>query len=217
VFPAIEFRDSVQNRLVLFNLSTIDTKTATIRITFPESGEAVERSYVLAALERRVVDLDALRPAGATGAVVRLGAGSVRGFVESVDSERGDSVAASPGSSAFTRWAFADGFLDRNTAGAVGFETLSLYNPDATAAVIEVRLLFTDGTFADREVTVQGRSMLQLRLDQEDVILEHAQLNFYSIMVTSPTPIVASMTHWDLFQGGGWATLGTPSGVGGNV
>lgn len=62
-----------------------------------------------------------------------------------------------------------------------------------------------------------GGATLQLRLDQEEAILEHAQLNFYSIVVTSATPIVASMTHWDLFQGGGWATLGTPSGMRGEA
>src|SRR5690606_7558667 len=100
LFPAIEFRDSVRNRLVLFNLSTSEAQTATIRITFSGSGEPVERSYVLDPLERCVVDLDELRSPDASGAVVRLDAGMVRGFVESVDSERGDSVATSPGSSA---------------------------------------------------------------------------------------------------------------------
>ena len=56
-------------------------------------------------------------------------------------------------------------------------------------------------------------STLRIRLDQENSILDHAQLNFYSIVVTSNTPVIASMIHWDLFQGGGWATLGTPGTI----
>jgi hypothetical protein len=133
--------------------------------------------------------------------------------VESIDTTRGDSVGTSVAVSTAATWAFADGFLDRDTAGTVGFETISVYNPGVGAQTATVRFLFTDGFTITRTVQIEaGRTAnLDLHLDQE--LIGHSQLNFFSTIVTGEAPLIASMTHWDLFQGGGWATLGTPIGA----
>lgn len=214
VFPLVEFRDQVQNRLTLFNSLGDQSAIATVRLTYPGTATPPTMlSYMLDPLERRVIDLDEMRPVDAIFATVRVEGIDVRSRVDSVDADRGDSVVATPASSAFTVWAFADGFLDRNTAGRTGLETLAIFNPSMTDADVRVRFLFSDGAFVDRNLTLSPGSTQRLRLDQELAILDHTQLNFYSMMVYSAMPTVASMIHWDLFQHGGWATLGTPGGT----
>jgi hypothetical protein len=217
-FPVIEYRDTTQNSLVLFNTSDNNDVATTVQITYAGVNAApTVLNLSLDSRGRQVVDLNANRPDGATSASVRVTGAGIRSHVESVDATRGDSSVAAPAARAFTVWAFADGFLDSNTAGTVGFETIGLYNPGAQATNVRVRYLFNDGTFADRFVNVASGASGRVQLDQDDLILNHGQLNFYSIMVYADTPVVASMIHWDLFQGGGWASLGTPGGTPGGV
>lgn len=210
VFPLVEFRESTDNDLKLYNPSNSNIDI-TVRYMYnganPSSSQV---TYSVPARQHMDIDLDDLAPNGAESVTLRVTGGYVQ--VVSVDETRGDSLQATPASTAYTKWAFGDGFLDRNTAGTVGFETLAIYNPNVAAQDIQVRFHFTDGTFADRTISVGAQSGGSLRLDQENLILDHAQLNFYSISVTANVPVVASMIHWDLFQGGGWASLGTPGG-----
>ena len=210
VFPLVEFRESTDNRLALFNPAT-EAIDVTVRYVFINSAQApTEVTYNLAARERQTIDLDALRPDDAEAVSLRVVGGYVQ--VTSVDESRGDSLQATGASTAYDTWTFGDGFLDSNTAGTVGFESLGIYNPSLTPQEVQVRFFFTDGTIGDTFVTVGGRESGQVRLDQESQILNHGQLNFYSIAVYGQTPVVASMVHWDLFQGGGWSSLGTPGG-----
>jgi hypothetical protein len=57
----------------------------------------------------------------------------------------------------------------------------------------------------------------RLALEVESAITDHAPNAWYGIMVYGEGAIVASLTHWDLTQGGGWSTLGTPQGSVGAV
>ena len=210
VFPLVEFRESTDNQLTLFNPAT-DAIDVTVRYVFINSAQPpAEVTYNLAARERQTIDLDALRPADADAVSLRVVGGYVQ--VTSVDESRGDSLQATAASTAYDTWTFGDGFLDSNTAGTVGFESLGIYNPSLTAQEVQVRFFFTDGTIGDTFITIGAREAGRVRLDQEQQILNHAQLNFYSIAVYGQSPVVASMVHWDLFQGGGWSSLGTPGG-----
>lgn len=211
VFPTVEFRDSTDNDLILFNPGESEINVTVQSIYMGSAQGPTEVTYVVAARSRMVIDLDDERPQDAEGVTLRVTGGYVQ--VISVDETRGDSLQASAASSSATRWTFGDGFLDTNTAGTVGFETLGLYNPRATAQDVTIRFLFTDGTSAQRVVNLAAGAATRIELDQEDLILNHAQLNFYSIEVTSADPIIAAMVHWDLFQGGGWASIGTPGGT----
>jgi hypothetical protein len=214
-FPLVEYRDGVTNRLVLFNTGG-GASSATVHLTYVGSATGPATQVVpLAANGRSVIDLNTGRPNDATGVSVRIEGANIRGHVESIDPTRGDSFATAPANRSYSVWAFADGFLDRNTAGTVGFESIALYNPGGAATNVRLRYLFTDGTFADRTLSVNAGGTSRVRLDQDNLILDHAQLNFYSIVVYADTPVVASMIHWDLFQGGGWSTLGTPGGASG--
>lgn len=211
VYPAVEFRESTDNDLILFNPadSAIDV---IVRSSYIGTDDApTEITYSLAPNERRVVDLDDERPEDATAVSLRVQGGYIQ--LISVDETRGDSLQETGASVSATRWTFGDGFLDRNTAGTVGFETLGIYNPSNQSQLVTVRFIFTDGTFTQRNINVDSRSGATLQLDQENLILDHDQLNFYSIEVTSQAPVVANMIHWDLFQGGGWASIGTPGGL----
>jgi hypothetical protein len=213
VFPLVEFRDSTDNQLHLFNPSTDDIDV-TVEYKYIDSAQAPSQvTYSVAGRTRMNIDLDNLRPNDASAVALRVTGGYVQ--VTSEDQTRGDSLEATAASTALSVWAFGDGFLDSNTAGTVGFESLGIYNPSASEQQVLVRFLFNDGTFADRHVDVAARSSARLQLDQEPLILNHAQLNFYSIAVYGQSPIIASMIHWDLFQGGGWASLGTPGGTSG--
>jgi hypothetical protein len=210
VFPLVEFRESTDNQLVLFNPAGAEIDV-TVRFMYIDSAQApAEVTYAVPARQRLSVDLDNLRPNDASAVTLRVTGGYVQ--VLSVDETRGDSLQASAASTAYSVWTFGDGFLDSNTAGTVGFESLGIYNPRVTEQQVQVRFFFTDGTVGDRFVTIAPRSGARLQLDQEPLILQHGQLNFYSIAVYAQSQVVASMVHWDLFQGGGWTSIGTPGG-----
>jgi hypothetical protein len=213
VFPLVEFRESTDNQLRLFNPSTSEIEV-TVRYSYIDSAEpASEVTYTVPMRSHVSIDLDDLSPDDADAVALRVVGGYVQ--LTSEDPTRGDSLEATAASSASSVWTFGDGFLDSNTAGTVGFESLGIYNPSFSSQDVLVRFFFTDGTFADRTVNVGARAGVRLQLDQEDLILNHSQLNFYSIAVYGQTPVIATMIHWDLFQGGGWASLGTPGGSAG--
>jgi hypothetical protein len=218
VVPLVEFRTGMTNSVVLFN--TGDAGADVTVVTSYQEADIPDRTrmYHLTPGLRLVLDPGENLPGGATRATLRItGTWTVLEQYEGVDAIRGDSVGTGPGNTTATTWAFADGFLDRDTAGTVGFETISIYNPGAGAQTATVRFLFSDGFTITRTVQIEaGRTAnLDLHLDQE--LIGHSQLNFFSTVVTGESPLIASMTHWDLFQGGGWETLGTPIGTTGTL
>lgn len=211
-FAPIELREGTSSRLVLFNLSRSLTSTATVLFTYADAGGAsITRSFILAPLQRRVVDLALNAPPGASDVAIHVAGPGIAALVDTSNPARGDSTAASAATQPSRTWAFADGFLDRDTAGSIGFESLALFNPAGSTATVTIRFLFSDGAIIERAATLGSLDTFRMSIDEDQEITGHSQLNFFSIMVYSDVPIVASMTHWDLFQGGGWSTLGTPS------
>ena len=126
----------------------------------------------------------------------------------------GDADATSPATIAATRFFFGDAFLFVPDAGTKYFETLFLYNPAAVDTDITVKLLFIDGTSATfiQPVDAGGFAEIQLHRQPELVVDRTGNIHF-SVDLSAPTPFNASMVHYDLFLGGGWATTGIPFGI----
>lgn len=130
------------------------------------------------------------------------------------ESTKGDSTATQAGTQAASSWFFGDAFINSSSAGVKYFETLNFYNPDAALGLpVTVSLFFNDGTSATVVVNVGADGFAALNLHNLPAILDHADLNFFSIQVAAERPFITSMTHYDLFLGGGWTSSGAPLGL----
>ena len=152
--------------------------------------------------------------------------------VSVVASERqlGESNASSGAVNAGTGLFFGDAFINTALAGQSYFETLSFYNPASIATEITVELLFSDGTTDSFRINLAANDFTAVNLHQllgsaflantdrpsgfdASAVLGRPGLNFFSISVTAPTPIVANLTHYDLFLRGGWGNAGGVFGL----
>lgn len=116
-------------------------------------------------------------------------------------------------SSAGTNYFFGDAFINPALAGQLYFETLNIFNPASVTATVTIRLLFTDSEFIDVNRTIGPRGFAEVRLHELPALIDPGALAFFSIRVSAPTPIVTTLTHYDLFLGGGWTTNGAPLGL----
>ena len=100
-------------------------------------------------------------------------------------------------------------------AGTLYFETVSLYNPTSLATVITVKLLFTGTTdFVTFDVPVAAHSFGQLKLhERPELIVDRTGELKFSIEANAPVPVISTLTHYDLFLGGGWTSGGVPFGL----
>lgn len=135
----------------------------------------------------------------------------VTGSVIEYQNGDGDSTAAA--TVAAREYVFGDLFVNPAFAGVTYIEKLGLFNPSATAIDVTVKFLFVDGTTADLVVNVGARDFGFVQIDQATQILSRGTPTAFSLDITSQTPIVASLTHYDLFLNGGWSTLGAPIGL----
>lgn len=129
--------------------------------------------------------------------------------------QNGEADATSAAVEGGTSFFFGDGFMNTALAGEFYFETLAFYNPTGQATTVTVKLLFTGVTdFISVSVPVSSRGYAQLKLHElSQLIVDRPGLNFYSIQVDSIVPIAATLTHYDLFLGGGWTTNGVSLGL----
>lgn len=127
--------------------------------------------------------------------------------------QNGDGDATAAAIVAAQTYVFGDLFVNPASAGITYIENLGLYNPSGTAINVTMTLLFTDGTSSSRVVNVGSRDFAFVKLDQEQAVLARGVPTAYSLVVTSQTPIVASVSHYDLFLNGGWSTLGATVGI----
>lgn len=142
--------------------------------------------------------------------------------------QRGDADATRPLTSAGTRYFFGDAYIQRDKAGTEYFETLYFYNPTDRATTVTISLLFNHGVAADtpandpsypirnRTFTVDlpAKSSRLVNLHERAEILERPTVdNWFAIDAQATVPFVMTMTHYDLFLGGGWANDGVPLGI----
>lgn len=132
--------------------------------------------------------------------------------VASDESQLGDADSTQPATTAGTRFYFGDAFVDPSQAGRLYFESLFLANPTGTAQNIAVRLVFIDSTTATFIVPVAANGFAQVKLHERPEVLNKVGSPWFALDLTSATPFIASMQHYDLAFGGGWATSGIPLG-----
>ncbi|MBL9001706.1 MAG: VCBS repeat-containing protein [Phycisphaerae bacterium] len=210
VFAGVELRPTAVHDLSLFNTGT-ETVEVTLESSF-DTGAVSTRSVFVPPRQRLTFDPFASAPIGAAFGSLRLsgliGEGGVVGALSTQDFSRGDLVSTGPTGIAARGWAFGDAFLAQATAGISEFETLVVYNPSQGPLDITVTYHFLDGSVSSRVLSVAARSPAGVRLHEESVITDFGPLVWYGISLSAPSPVVATMTHWDLSQGGGWATIG---------
>ena len=142
--------------------------------------------------------------------------------------QRGDADSSRPLTSAGTRYFFGDAYIQRDLAGSQYFETLYFYNPTDRDTTVSITLLFNQGVaentaandplfgFRNRTftVTLPAKSARLVNLHERAEILGRPTVdNFFAIDASSNVPFVMTMTHYDLFLGGGWANDGAPFGI----
>ena len=83
---------------------------------------------------------------------------------------------------------------------------------DLGQVTVRVTFLFNDGTQAAREVRVAGGGFARLLLHKEAAILARDHGTPFSVLVQAATPVVTSMSHYDLYIHGGWGSVAQPGG-----
>lgn len=214
VIPSLTNGDSVTGEVVLLNptsaaaIVNLTGKYLTtglpdlIRtLTIPAFGQLVLRGTDLNLVKNQTVGLrfDSNVPVSITAS----------------QRQNGEADATSTATEGGTSFFFGDGFMNTALAGSFYFETLGFYNPTGQATTVTVKLLFTGvSDFISVSVPVDARGYAQLKLHElPQLIVDRPGLNFYSIQVDSIVPIAATLTHYDLFLGGGWTTNGVVLGL----
>jgi hypothetical protein len=126
----------------------------------------------------------------------------------------GDGDATQPSTVAARQFYFGDAYIDVAEAGKLFFESLFLHNPTSLANTVTVRLVFFDGTTSSFTTTVAPRGFAEVRLhERPEIVQQRTGRQWFAVDTTSALPFIATMQHYDLFLGGGWATSGMPFGI----
>ena len=208
VIPTIELGGDVTGLITLFNPADVPASVELLTRYEHTGAPDASRSLVIGPRGRVTIDPAETAPAYALAASVRV-TGAVAVHAENTSIGRGDSLGAGPRESA-RGWAFADGFLTAAGAGSRQLETVAVSNPGAQGVEVTIRYLTLDGVVIERALAVGAGETVRLRVDADPAIAARSAVVFFSILVLAPTPVLAVMTHWDLDQGGGWSTGGTP-------
>lgn len=212
-FSPLDLQSSL--RTVVFNSGTVDAQVQ-VAVTYSSGAVGASRSLTLpgrTAVTYSAADLGLARGVGGNVRVT-----SNRPVATSVavsDPAKGDGLSTQAAGSSATRWLFGDAFMSVAGAGTVTVEYLSVANPGDLAATVACDFVYVDGTRSQVSLTVPPRAIRTLSLHQNSSILAwgaaHGGSNWFAIDVRSDRPVVASLTHWDQNQLGGWSSLGTPA------
>lgn len=212
----------ITSELAFFN-ATDTPATINLQGTFVRSG-LPQTTRVLSVAPRSQLVL--------SGTTLGIVSGQPVGFTytsdvavsaQSFQIQLGDGDATTPATEAARRFYFGDAFLDTTKAGTLYFETLYFHNPTAVNASVDIRLVFLDGVedptntdpLRNRTVTINipARGYAEFRLHERREILDRpTTLNWFAVDTSSNVPVIATMTHYDLVLGGGWATSGVAFG-----
>jgi hypothetical protein len=213
--PFVETRTGVRNQLSLFNPSAASAAQVTISISYEGDLTGLVSEVLALTIEPgrpRFVLLDEVPVVPGQRATLRISSDLPVSVQQSAGEDaRGDATAAAPGG-AGTGWLFADAFLDSATAGTVGLEYLTLTNPgDAEITVTVYVYSSAGGAPAALGVDLDAGESRTIDIHADPGVPLATGLNFFSLGAFSDAPFVALLTHWDLFQNGGWSTTGTPA------
>ncbi len=134
--------------------------------------------------------------------------------VAAAEFQLGEANANAGVSVANERWFFGDAFINSLLAGENYFETLAFHNPTDTDTTVTIELLFLNSDVETITIDLAAGGFAELLLHQAPEILNRADpLSYFSIVVSAPLPIVATLTHYDLFLSGGWSIAGSNIGI----
>ncbi len=194
------------------------TQTVNLLLRTDDGTSLGSRQIVLAPFERSRVSAASLGlVAGVSGSLVYEGTAAVSVSFDGSDDSKGDSTGVPSGTRTSTRWLFADGYMNTSTAGNQHTEFMSLFN--ATNSVTNASLIyyFGDGTTRTISFSIPALMSRNIPIHTSTEVLgwaaAHGGQSWFSIEARATTGIIASMVHWDLFQRGGWSTMGTPVGA----
>lgn len=210
-------------------LTNGDTSTAELVIFNPTGSVAavqIRGKYIVADLPDliRVINVPAGRTVVLKGAALQFVANQPVGIAYSSNvpvvvtgSQRsfGDADATGTTSVASNTLYFGDAFINTALAGSLYFETLAFSNPTNIDVTVKVTLQFTgvNDTLTVNVPVVAG-DFAQVKLHElSQLIIDRPGLNYFSVLIESVVPITATMTHYDLYLGGGWTTSGVPLGI----
>jgi hypothetical protein len=126
----------------------------------------------------------------------------------------GDGDTSTTATSAAREYFFGDLFVNPTLAGIKYIEQLGLYNPSNIGVDITATFLYADGsTPVTTTYHVGAGTFTFVSIDQQPAIIGRTSPTAFSLILSSSTPIVAGMTHYDLFLNGGWSAVGAPIGL----
>ncbi|MDX2130999.1 MAG: hypothetical protein SFY69_02970 [Planctomycetota bacterium] len=126
----------------------------------------------------------------------------------------GDGEATQPATVAARQFYFGDAYINVEDAGQLFFETLFFHNPTALTNTVSIRLVFVDGSESTFTQTIAPRGFAEVKLhERPEIVQQRAGRQWFAVDTSAPLPFIATMQHYDLFLGGGWATSGLPFGI----
>jgi hypothetical protein len=125
----------------------------------------------------------------------------------------GDGDATQPATFAARQFYFGDAFINVADAGQLYFETLFFHNPTNTPSQVTIRLVFVDATESTFNIVIPARGYSEVKLhERPEIVQQRNGPQWFAVDVSGNLPFVATMQHYDLWLGGGWATTGVPFG-----
>lgn len=135
----------------------------------------------------------------------------------------GDADASTAQNTAGTRAYFGDAFINSFSAGSLYFEWLNFYNPTGVTNNVTITLRFFNREGASDQtrtinVSIPAGGFSEVRLHERGEVLTRADgsasgATWFGIEAASSQPFVSTLTHYDLFLGGGWGAAGVPFGI----
>lgn len=216
IMPAavIPWTDSLADNEVVLVSHRADPMEVQVNVRADDGSLNQTRTVTIAAFGTIKLDRSWLNlPGGKRGVIYLASNGGFSASVIAREPERGDAIGVLAQNRAHTRWLFADGYMANASAGTLHVEYLTLYNGATAAAEVIVEYFLLDGTARTRVVQIPATTARTVKIHEEAAILDfaaaHQGQTWFSVGVRSTTAIIATMTHWDLAQGGGWVTAGT--------
>jgi len=109
-------------------------------------------------------------------------------------------------------WLFSDGFRPGGNSDQVT-EYLRVFNPADDDVLVEITLMFLDGSSETVRETIGSRRVAEYDVHQFVPLAKRGSVQFYGVMVKGASPVVSYMGRSDNFFSGAFGTLGTPLGV----
>lgn len=124
-----------------------------------------------------------------------------------------DALGAEAATIAATQWGFGEGYMSRLRAGFEVTEDIYLFNPTGSNVSVTVQFQFSNGQTVNVTKSLSGLELEDVKVHATPEILAMGEDVFYGVRVIATGTIVAALEHWDRSLGGGFATLGVPSGT----